>query len=109
MQTQEIQRRFNQIEQTIHQAAERCRTMDQMPMDLKDSLQQLDQKTTQAHEMMARTQDQNQMMQCVDELEQLGDRAKDACERSGNAVDGGLRDAVMQAHRELSDLKHQLH
>jgi hypothetical protein len=57
---------------------------------------------------MIQSQDENQIRQCVDELEQLGDRAKDACEQS-NSVDGNLRNAVMQAHRELSELKHQLH
>jgi hypothetical protein len=108
MNIHEIQQRFNHAEGMIHQAAERCRQTTSVPMDLKDSIQQMDQKALQAHEMMARTQDQNQMMQCIDELEDLGDRAKDACERSGN-VDGELRNAVMQAHRELSDLKHQLH
>ena len=54
------------------------------------------------------SQDENQVQRCIDELEQLGDRAKDACEQSGN-IDSELRDAVMQAHRELSSLKHQLH
>ena len=108
MRTNEIQQRFNHAEDCIHQASEICRRKDSVPVDLKDSIQQLDQRATQAHEMMARTQDQNQMMQCIDDLEQLGDRAKDACERAGN-VDGELRNAVMQAHRELSDLKRQLH
>lgn len=108
MRTHEIQQRFNHVEGTIHQAAERCRQMTSVPMDLKDCIQQLDQQAMQAHEMMSRTDDQNQMMQCIDDLESLGDRARDACERSG-AIDGQLRSAVMQVHSELSDLKHQLH
>jgi hypothetical protein len=107
MQANEIQQRFSQIENTIHRAAERCQSAMTVPMDLKDCIQQLDQKATHAHVVM-RQQDENQMMECVDDLEQLGDRAKDACEHAGN-VDGELRDAIMAAHRELSELKHQLH
>jgi hypothetical protein len=71
-------------------------------------VQQLDQKATQARQTIQQSQDQNQIVQCVDDLEQMGDRARDACEQAGN-VDGELKTAVMQAHQELSNLKHQLH
>jgi DNA-binding transcriptional regulator YbjK len=107
MQANELQQRFSQVEQSIHHAAECCRSSMNVPMDLKDSIQQMDQRTSQAKQIM-QSQDENQVQRCIDELEQLGDRAKDACEQSRN-VDGELRDAIMQAHRELSDLKHQLH
>lgn len=107
MQANELQRRFSQVEQSIHHAAECCQSASNVPMDLKDSIQQLDQRTSQAKSMI-QSQDDSQVQRCIDELEQLGDRAKDACEHSGN-VDGELRSAVMQAHRELSDLKHQIH
>lgn len=103
----ELQQRLTQIENTIHHAAECCQSATSLPMDLKDSIQRLDQRAMQARSLM-QSQDENQIRQCIDDLEELGDRAKDACENSGN-VDGELRSAVMQAHRELSDLKHQLH
>jgi DNA-binding ferritin-like protein len=108
MRANEIQQRFSQVENTIHQAAQRCSSAQTVPMDLKDCIQQLDQKTTQARQTM-QSQDENQIRQCVDDLEELGDRAKDACEQSSGKVDNELKNAVMQAHRELSDLKHQLH
>jgi chromosome segregation ATPase len=107
MNTSEVQQRFSQVENSVHQAAQQCQSASAVPMDLKDSIQQLDQRTNEARQMI-QSQDENQIRQCVDELEQLGDRAKDACEQS-NSVDGNLRNAVMQAHRELSELKHQLH
>lgn len=107
LQANEIKQRFTQVENSIHHAAQCCQSATGVPMDVKDSVQQLDQKTTQAKQMM-QSQDENQIRQCIDDLEQLGDRAKDACEQAGN-VDGELKSAVMQAHRELSDLKHQLH
>jgi methyl-accepting chemotaxis protein len=107
MQTSEIQQRFQQIEQTIHQAAQACQAAGNVPTDLKSCVQELDQKSGQARQTM-QSQDENQLRQCVDDLEQIGDRAKDACERAGN-VDTTVKNAVMQAHRELSDLKHQMH
>jgi methyl-accepting chemotaxis protein len=106
MQANEIQQRMTQVEQSVHHAAKCCETATTLPMDIKDSVQELDQKVMQARETM-QSSDENQMRQCIEDLEQLGDRAKDACEQSSN-IDGELRDAIMQAHRELSDLKHQM-
>jgi hypothetical protein len=107
MQANELQQRFDHIEQSIHQAARACELASGVPMDVKDCVQKMDQQTGQARQTL-QSQDENRIMRCVDELEQMGDRAKDACERAGQ-VDRQLRDAVMQVHRELSDLKHQLH
>lgn len=107
MRTNEIQQRFSHIEQAIHQAARACEQASGVPMDVKDCIQQMDQQTAQARQTM-QSQDENRIRECVNSLEQLGDRAKDACERAGK-VDQRLKDAVMQAHNELSDLKHQLH
>lgn len=107
MRANEIQQRFSQVENTVHHAAECCQSITSLPMDLKDSIQQLDQRMMQARNTI-QSQDENQIRQCIDDLEELGDRAKDACEHSPN-LDGELRSTVMQAHRELSDLKHQLH
>lgn len=108
MQANELQQRFSHVENTIHQAAQRCQSAQAISMDLKDCIQQLDQRASQATNVM-QSQDENQIRQCVDELEQLGDRARDACEHSSGNIDNELRTAIMQAHRELSDLKHQLH
>jgi hypothetical protein len=107
MQANELQQRFSHVESMIHEAAQRCESTQSVPMELKNCMQQLDQRMDQARGMM-KSQDEQQIVQCVDDLEQLGDRAKDACE-SAPMVDSELRDVVMQAHRELSDLKHQLH
>lgn len=108
MQSAEIRQRFNHIEQIIHEASRACESATAVPMDLKDCIQQLDRQSEQARNVMQQSQDENSIRQCVDDLEQLGDRAKAACEQAGN-VDGPLKTAVMHAHRELSDLKHQLH
>lgn len=108
MQFNEIQQRFSRIEQTIHQAAAACESATGVPMDLKDSVQQLEQKTNQARSMMQQPGDEESLRQCVNDLEQLGDKARDACQQAPR-VDEELKNVVMQAHRELSDFKHQLH
>lgn len=108
MQSKELQQRFSQVENTIHQAAQRCQQAQAVPMDVKDCIQKLDQQAIHARNLL-QSQDENQIRQCVDDLEQLGDRAKEACEHSTGNLDDQLKSAIMQAHRELSDLKHQLH
>lgn len=108
MMTNEIKQRFSRIEQTIHQASQAVQRDADTPQELKDCVQQLDQQTDQAKNVMQQEQDENRIRQCVEQLEELGDRAKDMCERSGG-LNEQVKTAVMQAHRELSDLKHQLH
>ena len=109
MQADEVRQRFNQIEQTIHQASQACeRAGAGVPMDLKNSIQQLDQQSSQARQQLQNAKDEQSIVKCVDQLEELGDRAKAACEKGGN-VDEQLKQAVLQAHQQLSQLKHQLH
>ncbi|WP_151445737.1 hypothetical protein [Lacisediminimonas profundi] len=107
LQSNEIRQRWSHIEQTIHHAADACNHADGVPMDLKDCVQKMDQRSQQIRQEM-QSADQSRITQCVDEMEEMGDRAKDACERAGR-VNDDLRQAVMQAHDELSQLKHQLH
>ena len=109
MQANELQQRLVHVESTIHEAARRCESAQAIPMDIKNCMQELDQRIGQARNMVQSAQDEQQVRQCVDDLEQLGDRAKDACEHSKGNLDDELKNAIMQAHRELSDLKHQLH
>lgn len=109
MQAEEVRQRFTQIEQTIHQMSEACQQASgDVSDDLKKSIQQLDQRSGQARQELQQMEDDDEIRQCVDELEELGDQAKAACERGGN-VDQQLKSAVLQAHQELSQLKHQLH
>jgi hypothetical protein len=108
MQANEIKQRFDHIERSVHQAAQACAADSNVPQDLKQCITQLDQKTTQAEQIM-QSQDESRIRDCVDQLEELGDRAKMACQKSGGNINDQLKSAVMQAHSELSTLKHQLH
>ena len=109
MQAEEVRQRFTQIKQTISQMSDACqKASGNVSDELKNSIQELDQRSGQASQDLQKTQDEDEIRQCVDELEELGDQAKAACERGGN-IDQKLKSAVMQAHQELSQLKHQLH
>ena len=109
MQANEVQQRVSQIKQTIQQASQACDSAgESVPADLKNSIQQLDKRSDQASETLKQSSDEASIRQCVDELEELGDQAKVACENSAN-IDQNLKDAVMKAHQELSQLKHQVH
>lgn len=109
MQMNEIKQRFNRVEQAVHRAAQVCAKSDSLPMDLKDRIQKLEQQTDQAKQLLQREQDENRVRQCIDQLEDMGDEMKGACERSSAPLDADIKNAVMEAHRELSDLKHQVH
>ena len=109
MQANEVQQRVSQIKQTIQQASQACDSAgESVPADLKNSIQQLGKRSDQASETLKQSSDEASIRQCVDELEELGDQAKVACEKSAN-IDQNLKDAVMKAHQELSQLKHQVH
>jgi phage shock protein A len=107
LQMNEIQQRFTDARRAIDQASQACKTQQSLPQDLRDCLQQLDQRSSEAQQVM-QSQDEDQIRQYVDELEQISDRAERAVQEAGS-IDSEVRNAVDQAHRELSNLKHQLH
>ena len=109
MQANEVQQRVSQIQQTIQQASQACDSAgESVPSNIKSSIEQLGQRSDQATKTLKQSSDEASIRQCVDELEQLGDQAKTACESAAN-VDQKVKEAVMKAHQELSQLKHQVH
>ena len=78
LQANEVARRFGAIEQAIGQAAQLCGSAQEMPMDLKDCLNQLDQQKASVRQAID-SHDDARIRQAVDNMESLGDRAKRAC------------------------------
>ncbi|MDB5815408.1 MAG: hypothetical protein JWN23_2525 [Rhodocyclales bacterium] len=109
MQINEIRQRVTKVEQTIHRAAQACQQDSSVPQQLKQYVQQLDEQSSQGQQLMQGAQDESRIRQYIDNLEALGDRAKQACEQSAGKVNQELKNAVLQAHDELSNLKRQLH
>jgi hypothetical protein len=107
LQANEIQKRFTHLEQSIEKASQACHADSSLPKDLMDCVDQLDKQSESARKIME-SKDENRIRRCVDELEQVGDRAEQACQRATN-VDAKVKNAVTSVHAELSDLKKQLH
>lgn len=108
MQTDQLRQRLMQVDQYISQASHACQSAGNAPAILRNCLDQLDQESDQAKQMVERSQDESQIRDCVDRLEELGDQAMKACSQS-EGVDQSLRNSVQQAHDAISNLKHQLH
>jgi hypothetical protein len=64
-------------------------------------------ESQQAQQVM-QSSDQQRMVECVDNLESMGDEAK-RLSRSASSMAPQLESAVTKVHAELSNLKHQLH
>lgn len=107
LQANEIEKRFDRIEQAIGQASDTCTQVGGVSPALKNAIEKLDQQSSMAKKAL-QSRDESQIRQCVDDLEMLGDEAKRAV-ASDARVTPQLKQAVIKVHDELSDLKHQLH
>jgi hypothetical protein len=65
------------------------------------------QESQQAQSVM-QSNDQQRMVECIDNLESMGDEAK-RISRSMPSMPAQVESAVTRVHAELSNLKHQLH
>ncbi len=109
MQPNQVKENFGAIDQQIGRAAQLCQTRTDVPEQLRESVSALRRESDQAVQMLANEKNENRIVQCVDRLEKLGDRALHACAQAGNTVDAQVQAAVKEAHDALSDLKHRLH
>lgn len=109
MQVNEIKQRFNRFEQCVQEARQACEHDSNVPAQLADNIRDLDREVHDAHDMVANAQQESeQLVQCIDRLEEMGDNAKRACQSAAN-VSQETQDAVLDLHKEISTLKHQLH
>jgi hypothetical protein len=108
METSRVKQQLSQVEQVISRAAQACKDDQSAPQELKDSLQELNMQSREAKQYLDGEADEQALVQCIDEMEEISDRAKQACEGARN-LGAQTKPAVMQAHQQLSQLKHQLH
>jgi hypothetical protein len=104
----ELKQKFPRIEQCVRQAEQACHSDSSVPQDLKQCISELDRQCVEAKQMLQQGRDESGVVSRVDTMEQLGDRAKQACENSTN-LQPQTRSAIVQVHDEISRLKHQLH
>jgi DNA-binding ferritin-like protein len=110
MQMSQVKDNLDRIEQCTDQAAAAMRQSGkQAPDELRRCVDDMHAQAREVRDLAQSSTDQSQLTSRIDRLEQMGDRAKQACQSAGNAVDPQLRSAVMQAHDQISSLKKQLH
>jgi hypothetical protein len=109
MQPSQVKEVFGPVEQVIGKAAQLCQTSGKVPEQIRSSLDELSRESEQVAQLLANEQNDDRIIESVDHLEKLGDRAWYACSQAGTTVDEQVRDAVKQAHDALSQLKHSLH
>lgn len=108
MQASQVKEQLPQIDQQVRNAAQLCQTSDNVPDELRNCIGELERETAEAASVVADEQNPQRIIDCVDHLEELGDRAMQACRQASN-VDEQVRDAVQTVHGAISDLKHRLH
>ena len=109
MQMNEIKQRFDRFEQCVEDAMRACEHDSSASPQLADTLRQLDREVHEAHNMIHSAEEENsELIECIDRLEEMGDDAKRACQ-SASSLSANTRDSVLDLHKEISTLKHQLH
>lgn len=108
MQASGVKEHFPHVKQCIDNAAQLCQITKDVPDDLRDRLSELGRESDQARQLIEQEKDEERIRQCVDRLEELGDRTIQVCKQAGN-VDWDVQSAVREAHDAISELKHRLH
>jgi hypothetical protein len=107
MQMNQVKDSIDRIEQCVDDAVSAARNTA-APDDLRQAIDRMHEQARQSKQMV-QSSDETRMLGCVDDLEQLGDRAVQACRKAGGNVDPQLQSAVQRAHDEISSLKKQMH
>ncbi|HZX32217.1 MAG TPA: hypothetical protein VFF03_12765 [Rhodocyclaceae bacterium] len=109
MQINEIKQRFGQFEHSVEDAVQLCQQDTHASQQLADAVRDLDREVHQAHDLVCGAQQESaEITSCIDRLEDMGDDVKRACQ-SASDLDRKTQDAMMSVHRQISDLKHQMH
>lgn len=77
-----------------------------MPADLRQCVDSMHQQASSAKHGGAMSD--QQYRDCVMQLEQLADKAMEACRNAGSGLDAKVQDAVKRAHAEMSKAKHDM-
>lgn len=107
MQASQVKSEFPSVKQSVAQAAQLCQTANDVPDNVRGALEQLNRQTDEASRLLEQETNGQKILQCIDELEELGDQAKNACRSS--QVNDQVAQAISKAHDVISDLQRRLH
>ena len=108
LQGNELRMHFDDVEQAIGHAAQACSAERDLPTELRDCIRKLDKKTDLVKDVIE-SRDEIRIRQMVDDLEQLGERAKRVCGSGAVNLTSQIKNAVIHMHHALSRLKRLLH
>lgn len=107
MQANQVKSEFPSIKRSVGEAAQLCQASGDVPENVRNVLSQLNRQTDEASNFLEQEKNDEKILQCIDELEELGDQAKNACRTS--QVNDQVAEAVIKAHDAISDLQRRLH
>jgi hypothetical protein len=99
---------FSSVEQSIGNAAELCQITTNVPEDVRECLSELERESDHARRMLEEEGSDNRIIQCIDRLETLGERAIQLCRQAGNTVDPQVESAARQARDAIAGMKRRL-
>jgi phage shock protein A len=108
MEISEIRQQLSQVDQIINRATQALQNDKAASRELKECVQQLGAQSKQAQQALKRAEDGAVLVQCIEDLERISDRALQACEHANN-LGAQAKTAVHQAYEQLSELNEQLH
>lgn len=107
LQIKDIEQKFIPIDQAIVSTSKACSNVSEASPQLIDSISKLSKQSTMLKQVL-QSNDEMKIRRTVDELELLGGEVEKACSKDSRAT-STIRDAVVKVHRDLTDLKRQLH
>ena len=111
MDLKQIQERLNRIEECADEARSAMLGDVASSSALRESVNEMHRQAREVRNMAQQQQgsDVNHLVEQVESLEQIGDRAAEACQAGGSAVGSRLQLAIRRAHDAISGLKQQMH
>ena len=106
VQREEIQQRLGFIDRTIYHAIRACDTGGNVPDEIRDYVQQLGQRSSQAQRALE-SADERSVRETVDDLARISNQAQQRLHPS-DGMNYELKSAVILTHIELSALRYQL-
>ena len=106
VQREEIQQRLGFIDRTIFHALRACDTDGNVPDEIRDYVQQLGQRSSQARRALESDDDRG-VRESVDDLARISYQAQRQIHPS-DGMNYELKSAVILTHIELSALRYQL-
>ena len=107
MEATELMQGISQVEACADKAKYAVRS-GHSPGEVHTYVDSLHQLASQAKKDAARNPDENELRDLVMQIEQVADRALEACRKGGEQVDPQTREAVQRAHAEASKLQRQM-